>query len=136
MTDQSKIAIAAIGVGHLGQHHARIYSENPRTKLVGVVDTYQEQAQLIAEKFNAPAYDDYRSIADQVDAVSIATPTETHFEIARFFLEKGIHVLLEKPISRTVKEAQELVEIAQKKNILLQIIIPQIISIDKTKVIR
>ncbi|MFC1850755.1 Gfo/Idh/MocA family protein [candidate division CSSED10-310 bacterium] len=117
----SKINVAAIGVGHLGQHHARIYSEHPDCNLIGVVDTDPAQAETIAHKYQAQAFHDYRDVVGRVDAVSIATPTETHYEIAKYFLSQGIHVLLEKPISNIIAEAQELVSLSHEKNLILQI---------------
>lgn len=115
------VRVAAIGVGHLGQHHARIYAEHPSCELIGVIDTSPEQAQKIADQYHTTIIPDITDLVDEVDAVSIATPTETHFELARYFLNNKIHVLLEKPIAKTVDEADELVSLSRKHSVILQI---------------
>lgn len=112
---------AVIGVGHLGQHHARIYAEHPECSLIGIVDANDEQAKKIASKHGTSVVSDFTSLLGKVDAVSIATPTVYHHEIARFFLSHGVHVLVEKPITKTIEEAEELVKIANEKNIILQV---------------
>ncbi|MCA1590195.1 MAG: Gfo/Idh/MocA family oxidoreductase, partial [Acidobacteria bacterium] len=107
---QSAIRIprtAAIGVGSLGRHHARNYAElarQNRVEFVGVCDSSRETAEQIAAENGAGHFTDWRELIDKVDIVSIATPTETHFEIACAFLEKNIHVLVEKPIALTLAE--------------------------------
>jgi predicted dehydrogenase len=117
----TKLRVAAIGVGHLGRHHARIYSQHESVELVAVVDTNPEQAAAIAREYGTPALPDYRQLIGKVDAVSIATPTATHYELGRFFLQQGIHVLLEKPIATSVPQAEELVEISRRNHLVLQI---------------
>lgn len=109
-----KIRTGVIGVGSLGQHHARLYSTLPNSQLTAVVDV-TENGRLIAEKYKAEYFSDYKKILDKVDAVSIAVPTTMHFKIAKFFLENDKHVLLEKPMTKTAKEAQELLSIYRKK---------------------
>jgi len=118
---KTRIKVATLGVGHLGQHHARIYAEHPDCDLVGVVDPNEEQAKKIARTYNTHIFSDYESLIGKVDAVSIATPTETHYSLGRFFLEKGVHVLLEKPIARTVEEAEDLVNVSLTNGVILQI---------------
>lgn len=121
MTESGIVRTAVIGVGHLGQHHARNYAENSRAKLMYVCDTSAEQAAKIGKMWGATPLTDYRELVGRVDAVSIATPTVTHFEIARLMLENNIHCLVEKPICNTVVDAAKLSVIAEKHNLILQV---------------
>ncbi|HLM59473.1 MAG TPA: Gfo/Idh/MocA family oxidoreductase, partial [Pyrinomonadaceae bacterium] len=108
---------AVIGVGSLGQHHARNYAEIAQTgnsEFIGVCDSNEENVRQIAGKNNCQSFGDWRELLDKVDAVSIVTPTETHAEIACAFLEKGVHVLVEKPIARTLEETDLIIEAAEK----------------------
>jgi len=116
-----KIKVAVIGVGHLGQHHARIYSELPDSELVCVVDNNQKQGEKIASKLNVPFFSNYKEIKDNVDAVSIVVPTTYHFEIAKYFLSHGIHTLIEKPVTQTVEHAEQLEQLVSKNNLILQV---------------
>ncbi|MBN2381908.1 Gfo/Idh/MocA family oxidoreductase [bacterium] len=116
-----KIRVAVLGVGHLGQHHARIYAEHDACDLIGIVDSNAEQARKIADMYQIEIFDDFQELIGRVEAISIATPTETHYELARYFLEHGVHVLLEKPIARTIAEAENLVQLSREQGILLQI---------------
>jgi predicted dehydrogenase len=112
-----KLKTAVIGVGSLGRHHARNYAEIARTgetELIGVCDVNEETAREIAAENGCNYFTDWRELLDKTDAVSIATPTETHCEIACAFLEKGVHVLVEKPIARTLAEADLIIEAAEK----------------------
>src|SRR6186713_12026 len=108
------LRIAVIGVGHLGKHHARIAGALDGAKLVAVVDPDPERATAAAAASGAPVLSDYRELFGKVDGVTIATPTELHHEIALAFLERGISVLVEKPITRTVAEGEALVAAAAK----------------------
>lgn len=110
-----------IGVGHVGSHHARIYSELQDAELVEVSDISLERGQAIAALYNTSSTADYRSLLDNVQAVSIAVPTINHFEVARDFLNAGVHCLIEKPITTTVKEANQLIKLARKKKLIIQI---------------
>ena len=110
----SPLRIAVIGVGHLGKHHARIAGALDGAKLVAVVDPETERATAAAAASGAAVLSDYRELFDQVDGVTIATPTELHHEIALEFLQRGISVLVEKPITRTVEEGEALVVAAAK----------------------
>ena len=116
-----KIKAAVIGTGHLGKIHARIYNDMRSVDLIGICDTDAAKAEAYAEEFKSTAYLDYKKLFDKVDAVSIATPTITHFKIARDFLKHNIHVLVEKPITPTMTEAQKLVKIARAKRNILQV---------------
>lgn len=113
--------IGIIGVGSLGQHHARVYSQIPEIELFGVCDVDKKRAEKIAKNFNATAFSDYKEIIGKVDAVSIVVPTPLHYTVAKDFLTAGIHCLVEKPITEDVSQAEELLKIANEKNIILQI---------------
>lgn len=115
------IKTAVIGAGYLGKFHAEKYAALPNSELVAIVDTRREVAGTLAAKYNTEALTDYRDLFDRVDAVSIATPTSTHYAIARDCLRRGIHVLVEKPITVTVAEADELIELAAANNRKLQV---------------
>ena len=116
-----KIRTAVIGVGYLGQFHAEKYALLPESEVVGVVDTDRGRADEVAAKVGTVGYTDYRELLDKVDAVSIVVPTHYHFEVARAFLERGVHVLLEKPITTTVEEADELIRLADEKKAIFQV---------------
>jgi predicted dehydrogenase len=115
------LRVAVIGVGHLGRHHARILSTLPGARLVAVVDTNRGRAEEIARTVNTQALFDARDLAGQVDAVTIAVPTELHRDIAMPFLEAAIAVLVEKPMARSVAEADELIAAAAKSGVALAV---------------
>ena len=117
----SKIRTAVIGVGYLGKFHAQKYAQLESSELVAVCDASLEIAQSIANEHGIPAFTEYEDLIGQVDAVSIVVPTQKHYEVAKVFLENGVHVLLEKPITSTVEQAEELVKIADKKQCVFQI---------------
>lgn len=117
----TKLKTAVIGVGYLGKFHADKYAVLPQSELIAVCDTHSQTCAEIANKLKVEAVADYRSLADRVDAVSIAAPTPNHHEIAKYFLQKGIHVLLEKPIATTLEEADDLIACAKQNNVILQI---------------
>ena len=116
-----KLKVAVIGVGYLGKFHAQKYAALAETELVAVVDSYQPHAQTIAQQYYCEVLQDYRKLIGKVDAVSIVTPTTTHYEISKFFLEHGVHCLIEKPITVTVAEADSLINIAQAHQALIQV---------------
>lgn len=119
-----KPRVAAIGVGSLGRHHARNYAEfasEGRIEFVGVCDTDPATAQRLAAEHRTREFLDWRDLLGRVDAVSIATPTETHAEIACAFLEKGIHVLVEKPIAISVADADKMIATAKRSEAKLMI---------------
>lgn len=123
MTDRTPLKAAVVGVGHFGRHHARIYGELPDVDLVAVVDIDGKRAEQIAAGADADAkpLTDYHEIIDTVDLVSVATPTESHFSIARDFLNAGVGVLVEKPMAATFVQARELVEVAQAGKATFQV---------------
>jgi predicted dehydrogenase len=109
-----RLRIAVIGAGHLGKHHARIAGDLEGATLVAVVDPDTDRATAAAAASGARVLADYRELFDHVDGVTIATPTELHHDIALAFLDRGISVLVEKPITRTVAEGEALVAAAAK----------------------
>lgn len=113
--------MAVIGVGHLGQHHARILAELPDVELVGVVDANLEQACIIAERLKTKPFAQYETLIGEVDAVSVVTPTIHHHRVAAAFLGAGIPALVEKPVCRTVAEADDLIELAEKAGVPFQV---------------
>lgn len=117
------IKVAVIGVGSMGENHARVYAHYEKTQLIAVADSNKEQAEKVAKKFNAKAYTDYKEMLEkeQLDAVSIAVPTGLHKDTAIYVLGKGINVLLEKPIAPTEEEAKEIIKCAKKNNAKLMI---------------
>jgi predicted dehydrogenase len=115
------VKIAVVGVGSLGQHHARVYSQIPGVELVGVCDTDAGRAGKIAKNFNTAVFTDFHELIGKVDAVSIVVPTPLHYPVAVAFLEAGVHCLVEKPITDSVSSAEELLKIANDKNVILQI---------------
>ncbi len=115
------VRVGVVGVGRLGSEHARLYAGMKNCLLVGVADTRRNHAREVAGKHKVPAFADYASLFGKVEAVSIAVPTDLHYTIARDFLKRDVHVLLEKPITRTLEEAGKLVSISEKKNIILQV---------------
>lgn len=114
------VKIGVIGVGHLGQHHARLLAEIKGAKLVGVVDV-NEAGRELAAKYSVPFYNDYRELAGKVDAVTVVVPTFLHHEVAKFFLERNVHTFIEKPITKTLEEANDLVKLAGQKQLTLQV---------------
>ncbi len=115
------VKTAVIGVGYLGRFHAQKYAMLQDSQLVGVVDTDEYQARKVAEECDTEPFFDYRDIIDMVDAVSIVVPTTFHYQVARDFLMAGKHVLLEKPMTVTVEEADELIRISEEKKAVLQV---------------
>lgn len=115
------LRIGVIGVGYLGQHHARIFAELEKVELVGVSDADTARADEIAAKYRCPSFADWKELAGQCDAVSIVTPTTTHFEIASACLKAGKDVFIEKPITENLEEARELIRQADAGSRILQV---------------
>src|SRR4029077_13773611 len=116
-----KIRAAVIGVGYLGRFHAQKYAQLADCALLGVVDSQADTAASVAAELQVPKLHDYRELLGKVDAVSVVTPTPTHYDIARAFLESGAHVLVEKPITETAAQAQELISVARRTQRVLQV---------------
>jgi len=116
-----KVKVGVVGVGALGQHHARVYASLPEATLVGLVDTLPGRAQELAQSLGIQAFNDRRELFGKVDAVSIATPTTLHASIGEEFLNEGVHVLVEKPISHSLQEAGRLIQAAERNHCVLQV---------------
>ena len=115
------IRAGVIGVGHLGQHHARLYASLPGAQLVGVSDQSIERAKVVADRHGVRVFQTVDELLPQVDVVSVAVPTSGHYAVAKACLLAGKHVLVEKPLAVTPSEAQELVQLAQQKGCCLQV---------------
>lgn len=119
------INVGVIGVGYLGQYHARIYSELGselnNVRLVGVVDTDIKRANEVSDKYGCRVFSDYRELLGSVDALSIVTPTIMHYQIAMDCIKAGKDVLIEKPITTTVEEADRLIEASEKNGTIIQV---------------
>lgn len=116
-----RVRVGVFGVGSLGQHHARIYAALQNAELVGIYDVDKDRAAQIAGAHNTKAFDSFDDLADRVEAASVAVPTDHHFETASRLMDKQIHLLVEKPISVTTDEAERMVDIARRKEIILQV---------------
>ncbi|GAB4390022.1 MAG: Gfo/Idh/MocA family oxidoreductase [Thermodesulfovibrionales bacterium] len=110
-----------VGAGYLGRHHARIYSGLDGVELAAVVDLDAGRAEEVAGQYGGKAYADYRDVLGKLDAVSVVTPTETHFQVAMDFLSAGADVLVEKPMTSTVAEADGLIDEARRRGAVLQV---------------
>ncbi len=117
----TKIRAGVIGTGSIGKNHARILAELPECQFTAIYDANSATAQEMAARFEAKAVESLEEFADLVDAATIATPTPTHFEIAKFLLERGKHVLVEKPITEKTADAYELSRLAHDRNLVLQV---------------
>jgi predicted dehydrogenase len=113
--------VAVIGVGHLGRHHARLLAALPGTTVAAVVDVNASRGQQIAAQYGTTPYTDWHDVLDKVDAVTIAVPTEVHAPIAEAFLAHGVHVLIEKPMTKTIAEADRLLAVAKDKGVTLAV---------------
>lgn len=116
-----KLKVGVLGVGSLGQHHARIYSELETADLVGVYDINMQRAAEIAEKCGTRPFDSIDELASKIEAASVAVPTQKHFEVFSRLAEHGLHQLVEKPIASSTGEAEAMVNRAQEKNLILQV---------------
>ncbi|MGA1864752.1 MAG: Gfo/Idh/MocA family protein [bacterium] len=115
------LKVGVIGVGHLGQHHARLYHELEGCQLAGIADLDEQRLDNLAKLYQTKAYGNYEELLPFVDAVSIAVPTSLHYKVAKFFLFAGKDCLLEKPITSTMEQGKELVKLAKEKNLIFQI---------------
>jgi predicted dehydrogenase len=115
------IRCAVIGVGYLGKFHAEKYASLPACRLEAVVDTDLDAAASVAERLGVPALPDYRGLLGRIDAVSIVVPTSLHYRVAKDFLEAGADVLVEKPITVTVEEADDLIRLAEDRDRILMV---------------
>ncbi|MCC6758519.1 MAG: Gfo/Idh/MocA family oxidoreductase [Candidatus Omnitrophica bacterium] len=117
-----KINIAIIGIGHLGSRHLKVLSELKNiVNIVGVCDVKEDRTERLARHYNVPFFEDYRELAGKIDAVNICVPTTLHHKIGKFFLENGVHTFIEKPITMDIAQADDLIAVAQKNNLKLQV---------------
>jgi predicted dehydrogenase len=116
-----KLRVGVIGVGYLGRFHAEKYAQMDTVELVGVVDVNGDQAKAVSQQIGTNAYSDYRDLFGKVDAVSVVVPTHAHFDVGRAFLERDVDVLIEKPITTTVEEADSLIQFADSRGLILQV---------------
>jgi predicted dehydrogenase len=120
-SSSGRLNVGVVGAGYLGRFHARIYAAMPDVDLVGVADVDADTARSVAELCGCAAFTDASELLDRVDAVSIVVPTSLHLEIARPFLERGIHMLMEKPLAPSYEESLALVELAEKAGVTFQV---------------
>ena len=120
-TANRQLRVGVLGVGYLGRFHAKIYAAMPDVELVGVADVNASAAKTVADQYGCRAYTDGRELLDKVDAVSVVVPTVYHAEVARPFLERKVHMLMEKPIAPTYDESLALVEQAEAAGVIFQI---------------
>lgn len=116
-----KIRVGVVGVGYLGKFHAEKYAGMDDVELVGVVDRNPARARSVAEKFNTTAFTNYQDLIGKVDAVSVVTQTPLHFPISKEFLENDVDVLIEKPVTTTLEEANALIDIADSRGPIIQV---------------
>lgn len=115
------IKMALVGCGHMGKIHLQKLSSFDEIQIVGIVDVDIKRANDLAQPINVPAFNNYKKLLGNVDGVIIATPTETHYQIAKDFLKSRTHILLEKPITSRQDQAQELIDLAQARQLILQV---------------
>ncbi|HNQ45490.1 MAG TPA: Gfo/Idh/MocA family oxidoreductase [Syntrophorhabdus sp.] len=115
------IKMALVGCGHMGKIHLQKLSSFDEIQIVGIVDVDTKRANDLAQPINVPAFNNYKKLLGNVDGVIIATPTETHYQIAKDFLKSRTHILLEKPITSRQDQAQELIDLAQARQLILQV---------------
>ena len=116
---KQKIRIGVIGIGYLGKFHLEKFQKNKDCQLVWLIDKNIKNLKNYKDKYNVST--NYKEIVNDVDAVSIVTPTVNHYEIARYFIERNKHVLIEKPMTQTVSEAKKLINLAKKHKKTIQI---------------
>lgn len=115
------VKIGVVGVGHLGQHHARILNEIEGANLVGISDVNEEAGKAAAEKYGVKYFKDFHDLAKEVEAVTVVVPTFLHHDVAKYFLQNNIHTFIEKPITKTLEDANDLVATAGEKQLTLQV---------------
>lgn len=116
-----RVKVGVIGVGHLGRYHALNYAQIPEADLVGLTDLDREKVDKVALESQCKVFKDMDSLLQNVDAVSIAVPTDRHFQVGQQVLNRGIHCLVEKPITKNVKHADDLIRVAHEKGLVLQV---------------
>ncbi len=120
-TDERRLRVGVFGVGSLGQWHARIYSELPQTELCGVYDANPDQARTIAERYDTRAFESAEALAACIEAASVVVPTHLHCEVGVALIRRGLHLLIEKPLAKSLQEAETLVAESERAGIILQV---------------
>ncbi|MEI6149179.1 MAG: Gfo/Idh/MocA family oxidoreductase [bacterium] len=121
MNPERKLKVGVIGVGALGQWHARVYSELPQAELVGVYDVHEPRAEEIAARYRTRAFKSMEALAAETEALSVVVPSDLHCAIANTLMNKGVHLLVEKPIASSTVDAQAMVALAEEKGLVLQV---------------
>lgn len=117
----SKLKTAVVGVGYLGNFHAQKHKANPQIELVGVCDHFAEQADKVAGSLGVKSFHRPQDLIGKVEAVTIAASTQSHYELAKVFISEGVHVNIEKPITATLAQAEEILNLAAKKNVKIAV---------------
>jgi len=120
-TAGNKLRVGVVGTGYLGKFHAEKYARMEDVELVGVADIDPPAAETVAQRLGTQPFTDYRDLFGKVDAVSVVVPTSDHFEVSRAFLERGVDVLIEKPMTTTVQQADELIRTAASQDLVIQV---------------
>ena len=115
------VRIGIIGVGTMGERHCRVCANLPRVELVGVADMSEERGCRVADRYETTYFPDYRALLPQLDAVTIAASTPVHYTLTAECLERGLHVMVEKPIAETIEQARQLVQMADERGLVLQV---------------
>jgi len=121
LQERRRVRAGVIGVGRMGEYHCGAYTEIHYVDLVAVSDLDKNRLREICERYQVEGYEDYREMLDKVDVVSIAVPTRYHYEIAKECIKRGVHVLVEKPITYSLEEAKELFRLAEENGVVLQV---------------
>jgi len=116
-----KVSVGIVGVGHLGKHHVKHLAAMDNVECVGLYDIDEARAAVISDKYNVKSYDSLEALLSDCDAVTIVTPTDTHFNVASDCLTAGKHVFIEKPITKSVAEAEQLLTLANTNEVLIQV---------------
>lgn len=119
--EQSKLKVGVVGVGSLGQWHARVYSELPSAELVGVFDVDERRANEVAARYKTRAFARMEDLAAQAQALSVVVPSDLHHRTAVSLMESGVHLLVEKPIASSTADAEHMVAVARQKDLILQV---------------
>lgn len=117
----NKLRAAVVGVGYLGNFHAQKYKNNPNVDLIGVCDYSLTQAEKVAQELQVKAFAQAKDLIGQVDLVTIAASTQSHYELAKLFIENGIHVNIEKPVTATIEQAHQLQKLVEDKNVIVSV---------------
>lgn len=118
---QNNFSIGVIGVGHLGEYHVKHLKTIEKSKLIGIFDSNSKRASIISKRYGVDNFNSQSELIEKCDAISIVTPTESHYKIAKTILKYGKHVFVEKPITANVRDANELIDLAIKRRLILQV---------------